>query len=200
MANKKPHRLDKIYTRSGDSGKTSLALGERLYKHENHIQVLGEIDELNCQIGIVSALLSNDQPLINDLKIIQNSLFDIGAQLAMNSSEFPAFKQSFIDDLEQKLDLINQQIPPLKDFILPGGSLSAAQCHLARAVCRRAERQFVKFVQESQQHQMQEAPENRVCFDQPIKYINRLSDYLFVLARYLNKIDQHAEILWQPNR
>jgi cob(I)alamin adenosyltransferase len=200
MANKKPHRLDKIYTRSGDSGKTSLALGERLYKHENHIQVLGEIDELNCQIGIVSALLNNDQPLINDLKIIQNSLFDIGAQLAMNSSEFPAFKQCFIDDLEQKLDLINQQIPPLKDFILPGGSLSAAQCHLARAVCRRAERQFVKFVQESQQHQVQEASENQVCFDQPIKYINRLSDYLFVLARYLNKIDQHAEILWQPNR
>ncbi len=198
MANKKPNRLDKIYTRSGDSGKTSLALGARLYKYDNHIKVLGEIDELNCHIGMINTVLTSDSPIIEDLSVIQNSLFDIGAELAMNNSEFATMKQQVIDELEAKLDYLNAQLPTLKEFILPGGSPSAAQCHLARAVCRRAERQFVEFVHNTTVEESETL--KKPLFDQPIKYLNRLSDYLFVLARYLNKLDQHPETLWQSKK
>ena len=117
MANKKPNRLDKIYTRSGDSGKTSLALGARLYKYDNHIKVLGEIDELNCHIGMINTVLTSNSPIIEDLSVIQNSLFDIGAELAMNNSEFATMKQQVIDELEAKLDHLNAQLPTLKEFI-----------------------------------------------------------------------------------
>ncbi len=187
MANKKPHRLDKIYTRSGDTGKTSLALGSRLSKADNHIKSLGEIDELNCQIGVLLATLAADHPLADYFTTIQNSLFDLGAELAMNDKDYPSLKQHFIDDLEVQLDQLNQHLPALKEFILPGGNLSAAHCHLSRAVCRRAERQLI------------ELSDAKHCFAQPIKYLNRLSDYLFVAARYLNWQSKTAETLWQAN-
>lgn len=190
MPDNTEHRLDKIYTRGGDKGKTSLALGQRLYKSDDHIQSLGDIDELNCQIGVVIALLPascGTQLIGKDLLKIQNILFDIGAELAMHGSDYPTLQQSFIDNLESRLDALNEQTPSLKEFILPGGHPSAAQCHLARSVCRRAERQLVKL----DPHQK--------SFSQPLKYLNRLSDYLFVAARYLNLINQHPETLWQPN-
>ncbi|MFT5708812.1 MAG: cob(I)alamin adenosyltransferase [Oceanospirillaceae bacterium] len=187
MANKKTNRLDKIYTRSGDTGKTSLAFGQRLKKSDDHIKALGEIDELNCQVGIVIAHLTVQNELTAEFKYIQNSLFDIGAELAMNSSEYPPFNQFFIDNLEQKLDRLNAQLPPLKEFILPGGQLSSAHCHLARAVCRRAERQLIAL------------SEKTASFSQPIKYLNRLSDYLFVAARFINFQNQQLEIFWKAN-
>jgi cob(I)alamin adenosyltransferase len=194
---KKEHRLDKIYTRSGDSGKTSLALGSRLSKSDLHIKAIGDIDELNCQLGVLLASIQIDtsvasnQAFISFVKTIQNTLFDIGAELAMNNSQYPPLKQYFIDQLETKLDTLNQQLPALKEFILPGGSLGAAQCHLARAICRRAERQLVEFCTQ------QDA--TALSFEQPLKYLNRLSDYLFVAARYLNYLEQSKEVYWQAN-
>lgn len=191
---KKEHRLDKIYTRSGDSGKTSLALGARLSKSDLHIKAIGDIDELNCQLGVMLASIKIDtsnEAFINFFQVIQNTLFDLGAELAMNNSQYPPLKQYFIDQLEAELDALNQQLPALKEFILPGGSLAAAQCHLARAICRRAERQLVEFTTQ------QAATE--LSFEQPLKYLNRLSDYLFVSARYLNHIEHAKEVYWQAN-
>jgi len=183
-AKKASNRLDKIYTRSGDSGKTNLALGKRLYKCDVHIKTLGEVDELNCHIGIIIATLDRDNALCTFLQRIQNTLFDIGGELAMNSSDFPSLEQYFIDELEQQMDTLNQQLPPLKEFILPGGHMSAAQCHLARAVCRRVERQLVELSIDSDR------------FAQAKKYINRLSDFLFVAARFLNKQHSNSELSW----
>jgi cob(I)alamin adenosyltransferase len=188
MANKKPHRLDKIYTRSGDSGKTSLALGKRISKADDHIKALGDLDELNCQLGVLIASLAKGHELLESFSKIQNSLFDIGAELAMDNPEFPSFEQSFIDDLEHQLDSLNLTLPALKEFILPGGTQSAALCHLSRAICRRAERQLIQLAASSGK------------FPQPIKYLNRLSDYLFVAARYLNLQSQNSEIYWQANQ
>ena len=181
------NRLDKIYTRSGDSGKTSLAMGKRLYKCDAHIKTLGEVDELNCHIGIIVATLDTDDTLLPYLQRIQNTLFDIGGELAMNSSDFPSLEQFFIDELEQKMDSFNQELPPLKEFILPGGHISAAQCHLARAVCRRVERQLVELTKDCD------------SFAQAKKYINRLSDFLFVAARFLNKQNSSVELSWKAS-
>mgnify|MGYP000365562976 FL=1 len=181
------NRLDKIYTRGGDKGKTSLAMGQRYKKCDDEIQSLGDVDELNCQVGVVISLMSKDDTLIDDFKSVQNTLFDIGAQLAMKGCDYPPLKQHFIDDLEVKLDKINAKVPSLTEFILPGGHPIAAHCHLARAICRRAERQLVQLSQ------------NDDTLGQPLKYLNRLSDYLFVAARYLNSLKQHPETLWQPS-
>jgi cob(I)alamin adenosyltransferase len=181
------NRLDKIYTRGGDKGKTSLAMGQRYKKCDDEIQALGDVDELNCQIGIVLSLMNKDDPLTQALTAVQNTLFDIGAQIAMKGCDYPPLKQSLIDNLEKKLDEINAKIPSLTEFILPGGHPISAQCHLARAICRRAERQLVQLSLSDD------------TFGQPLKYLNRLSDYLFVAARYLNSLNQHPETLWQPS-
>lgn len=181
------NRLDKIYTRGGDKGKTSLAMGQRYKKCDDEIQSLGEVDELNCQIGVVLSLINSDSPVYTQMLQIQNTLFDVGAQLAMKGTDFPPINQRFIDQLEQQLDEINTQVPSLKEFILPGGHPAAAHCHLARAICRRAERQLVK----------QSQSDDSIA--QPLKYLNRLSDYLFVAARYLNLLNHHPETLWKPS-
>jgi len=181
------NRLDKIYTRGGDKGKTSLAQGGRLSKADDHIKALGEVDELNCQLGVLIATLQTGHPLQQPLKQIQNRLFDIGAELAMNSEDYPPLAQQFIDSLEQQLDQLNSELPALREFILPGGSISAAHCHLARAVCRRAERQLIQLGTKQKQ------------FPQASKYLNRLSDYLFVAARHLNLQDNGSEVFWQPS-
>ncbi|NRA22204.1 MAG: cob(I)yrinic acid a,c-diamide adenosyltransferase [Oceanospirillaceae bacterium] len=188
MSDKKsPNRLDKIYTRSGDSGKTSLARGKRLYKSHSHIKTLGEVDELNCQMGVLMATLNDHGQLFNFFQKIQNTLFDLGAELAMNDANYPSLDQRFIDELELQIDDLNQQLAPLKEFILPGGHLSAAHCHLARAVCRRAERQLIELIQETGN------------FSQPQKYLNRLSDFLFVAARVLNQQNATSERLWSAH-
>ncbi|MCJ8298934.1 MAG: cob(I)yrinic acid a,c-diamide adenosyltransferase [Pseudomonadales bacterium] len=181
------NRLDKIYTRGGDKGKTSLALGGRLSKADDHIKALGEVDELNCQLGVLIATLPAGHQLAAPLQQIQNILFDMGAELAMNNVDYPPLAQAFIDNLEQQLDQLNSGLPALREFILPGGNICAAHCHLARAVCRRAERQLIQLAS------------TQKSFPQAIKYLNRLSDYLFVAARYLNLQENGSEIYWQPS-
>lgn len=188
MSNNKPeNRLDKIYTRAGDTGKTSLAQGKRLYKSDNHIKALGDIDELNCLIGVLIASNTHQDSLNTMFTGIQNTLFDLGGELAMNDDHYPSIEQYVIDQLELHIDQFNQQLTPLKEFILPGGHISAAQCHLARAVCRRAERQLIELTIDSNK------------FSQGKKYLNRLSDFLFVAARILNKQNNYQEPHWQAS-
>lgn len=178
------NRLSKIYTRTGDDGTTGLGDGKRTRKDSPRMEAIGTIDELNSVIGVMLA-----HPMPEDLRAvfttIQHRLFDLGGELAM-----PGY--TFIDDadvqwVEETLDHYNENLPPLKDFILPGGTITAANCHLARSICRRAERILV--------HMHESDPVNK-----PVRqYINRLSDWLFVCARVLNRLDGvDSEVLWKP--
>jgi cob(I)alamin adenosyltransferase len=178
------NRLSKIYTRTGDDGTTGLGDGVRTRKDSPRVEALGTVDELNSLIGVMLAhgVPEELQPVFAR---IQHRLFDLGGELAM-----PGY--AFIDDadvawLEEVLDRYNEHLPPLKNFILPGGTLTASYCHLARSVCRRAERILV--------HMHQTDPVNA-----PVRrYINRLSDWLFVCARVLNRLnDTDSEVLWEP--
>jgi len=179
-------RLTRIYTRGGDSGQTSLASGSRVSKQDIRIEALGELDELNSQLGLLLAQLPLTDELHPLLTPTQHRLFDIGGEIAMDDPEYQATDANDIQQLEQALDSINDTLPPLKEFILPGGSAQAAQCHLSRAQCRRAERRL---------HQL--AAEHQVN-PQSVAYLNRLSDLLFVCARQLARRNQGQEVLWQP--
>ena len=177
------HRLTKIYTRTGDNGSTSLGDGTRIGKDSLRIDVIGEIDELNSSIGIL--LAENLPPEVRAcLTDMQHDLFDLGGELCMPGHV--AITQGQVERLEKTLDSFNTDLPPLKEFILPGGSRSASLAHLARTVCRRAERSLVKL---SKSEKVSELSRN---------YINRLSDLLFVIGRVLNR--EGGEILWQPGK
>ncbi|QEQ97434.1 cob(I)yrinic acid a,c-diamide adenosyltransferase [Neptunomonas concharum] len=180
------NRLTRIYTRSGDKGTTGLADGSRISKTSDRIEALGDIDELNAVLGVLLQHIKQDDALITLLSLIQNDLFDLGGELAMASEEYQAIDQSMIDHLETELDKLNANLPPLTEFILPGGNLAAAYCHQARTLCRRAERQLIRL------HEQQ--PQNLLS----ISYLNRLSDLLFVCARTLARQDGQAEVYWQP--
>ena len=176
------NRLSKIYTRTGDKGKTGLADGSRVDKFNSRIESLGNIDELNSIIGIVlTEKIPNDMKAI--LERVQHDLFDIGGELSIPNHM--VIDEKKIDFLENSLDKMNNELQPLKEFILPGGSRISSYCHLARTVCRRVERNLFKL---AQSEKVNEAS---------LKYVNRLSDMLFVLARFLNKINQHNDILWK---
>lgn len=177
------NRLTKIYTRTGDDGTTGLGDGSRIPKNHPRAEALGEVDELNCQIGMLSAQLADDDELQGTLERIQHDLFDLGGELAVPGMEI--IKPERVTALEKCLDQYNDDLPALKNFILPGGSPAAAQAHLARAICRRAERRLVALHQEE--------PIN----DTPRLYINRLSDLMFVFARVLSRRDGGSEVLWQ---
>jgi len=181
-------RLDKIYTRNGDAGTTRLATGEEVHKTHPRVEALGDIDELNCLIGVVEASLSQGDDLAPLLRQVQNDLFDLGGELAIADVAYQSVEQSMIDYIEQVLDRYNAALPPLKEFILPGGTADAARMHLARSICRRAERRLVGLAIESYVH------------PQAIAYLNRLSDLLFVLARVLARRNGAEEILWQPRK
>ena len=176
-----PKRLTRIYTRSGDDGTTGLAGGERLPKDHPRIEAIGSVDELNAAIGLLRA-----QPLGEDmdrpLEAIQHRLFDLGGELAMPGTEL--LKAAHTTDLEQTLDRFNADLPPLEEFVLPGGSEAAARCHLARTTCRRAERELLRLSRLE--------PVNSGS----ITYLNRLSDLLFVLARVLAR-RSGGEVTWQ---
>lgn len=178
------HRLSKIYTRTGDQGTTGLADGARISKDHPKIIAAGSVDELNSMIGLVLAEIT-DIKTRELLSGIQHTLFDLGAELSLPPGN-DRILQRDVDTLEQVLDQYNDSLGPLKEFILPGGCRAAATCHLARTVCRRAERDLVSMGRE-----------------QPVSvtslaYLNRLSDLLFVLARAMNKQAGHADVLWQP--
>ena len=179
------NRLSKIYTRTGDDGTTGIAGGTRVDKDSMRIETIGTIDELNSIIGVI---LTHDTPkdVRDTLLDIQHDLFDLGGEFSMPGYE--VITQQHVDRLEQKLDRYNDELPYLKEFILPGGSPAAAHCHHARTVCRRAERNIVSL--------MREEAINPVAS----KYINRLSDLLFVLCRVLARADGGSEVLWQKDR
>ncbi|MCH8898514.1 MAG: cob(I)yrinic acid a,c-diamide adenosyltransferase, partial [Chloroflexi bacterium] len=175
------HRLSKIYTRTGDKGTTGLGDGSRVEKDNLRVEAFGTVDELNSTVGLVLAakLPINIQSILNR---VQHELFDLGGELCVPGTTL--IPDRYIDGLEADLDMLNENLPPLKDFILPGGSDSAARCHLARTVCRRAERRVVALA-----HDEDVNPAT-------IRYLNRLSDFLFVAARVIARADNGAEVLW----
>ena len=179
--------LDKIYTRSGDDGETSLAGGKRVPKHDLRVETYGTVDEANSFIGV--ARLYTDSLADLELGHIQNDLFDLGADLAKphkkNQNEDLRISSVQIYRLETKIDVYNEKLAPLDSFVLPGGSKASALLHEARRVVRRAERLATKL---SKQEQIN---------SNAIVYLNRLSDYLFVLARHLNE-NGLGDVLWEP--
>lgn len=181
----------KIYTKTGDGGKTSLIGGTKVAKSHIRIESYGTVDELNSFIGLVNDQF-NHQATNTILKQIQDRLFVIGSSLACDPEketglQIPDLKEEDITLLEQEIDKMNDVLPEMRNFILPGGHVAVSSAHIARCVCRRAERICVAM----QQEQM---------FIEPlvIKYINRLSDYLFVLARYIGHTLQVVEVAWKP--
>jgi len=175
-------RLTRIYTRRGDDGTTGLADGSRLFKDSGRIEAIGCLDELNSLIGIVMAHAGPAGPA--ELTGVQHQLFELGAELATPGAE--RLRAADVASLEQALDRHNRHLPPLREFILPGGDLATAHCHLARSVCRRAERRLV------------ELGRGEALNPETLRYINRLSDLLFVLARVLARRDDGREVYWQP--
>ena len=179
------NRLSKIYTRTGDDGSTGLGDGTRVQKNSARVSAYGTVDELNSAIGIVLAV---DLPerVRETLVQIQHDLFDLGGELCIPGMEM--VHAADIDRLENTLDAFNEDLPPLKDFILPGGGIAAAHCHLARTICRRAERDVLTLAHAE------------AVRAEAIRYLNRLSDLLFVLARVLARASGHGEVLWQHER
>lgn len=179
----------KIYTKSGDKGHTSLIGGTRVLKSHFRIEAYGTIDELNSWIGLLAEYTINETRL-PFLREIQDRLFTIGSQLACEideiSSKIPLIYEEDIVRIEKEIDLINEVLPPLKHFILPGGHKEVAFCHIARTVCRRAERLVVDLNEQEQVNHL------------IVKYLNRLSDYLFMLCRIMSKDLNVAEIVWKP--
>ena len=179
------NRLSKIYTRTGDDGSTGLGDGARAGKDSLRVTAYGTVDEANSTIGL---LLAADVPddIRDLLTTVQHQLFDLGGELCIPGHA--AIEDADIERLEQRLDHYNDDLPPLKDFILPGGGEAAARCHIARTVVRRAERESVAL--------------SRVedVRPQAVRYLNRLSDLLFVLARVLARASGHGEVLWHHTR
>ncbi len=181
----------KIYTKTGDQGKTSLIGGTKVAKSNIRIEAYGTIDELNSFIGLTADHLTH-QPSKEILKEIQDRLFTIGSSLACDpdkepSLKIPDLKETDITLLEKEIDKMNEELAPMKSFVLPGGHVAVSITHVTRCVCRRAERLCVNM----QEHQL---------FVEPliIKYLNRLSDYLFVLARYAGHLVGVEDIPWKP--
>ena len=179
------HRLSKIYTRTGDAGETGLGDGSRVPKDSARIAALGDVDELNSVIGI---LLAGELPdaVRAALVDIQHDLFDLGGEVCIPGHTSLADRQ--VERLEGLLDGFNTDLAPLKEFILPGGTSAAAHAHLARTVCRRAERSLVALA-----HEAEVTTTSRV-------YLNRLSDLLFVIARVLNRSAGRGDVLWQQGK
>ncbi|MDP2804409.1 MAG: cob(I)yrinic acid a,c-diamide adenosyltransferase [Gallionellaceae bacterium] len=177
------NRLSKIVTRTGDDGTTGLADGSRIAKDSERIQILGTVDELNSQLGLLlTEFLSAD--IRETLLKIQNDLFDLGGTLA-----YPPvlFTEEKLARLDAAIAQYNANLPPLKEFILPGGTRAAALCHVARTIARRAEREFVLLMH------VEVAPQNG------LPYLNRLSDLLFVLSRVINHTANQTETYWQKS-
>lgn len=179
------HRLSKIYTRTGDDGTTGLGDGSRTPKDGARVEAFGCVDELNSLLGVLLAH-GVGAPVDGWLVEIQHDLFDIGGELCIPGRE--ALAPARVDELEQWLDALNAELSPLKEFILPGGTPAAAAAHLARTVCRRAERRAVTL------HRSE--PVNPPT----LRYLNRLSDLLFVIARTANRLAAQPDTLWRHDR
>ena len=177
-------RITKVTTRNGDGGKTHLAKGETVFKSDNVIHCLGEVDELSSVIGVcLSHCKDND---ISDfLKKIQNNLFDIGGHISMSLDDNSIVNENMISDLDTQINHLNENLEPLKEFILPSGDHFSANLHVARAITRRAERTAVALYKDS------------LLKNPVVMYLNRLSDYFFVLSRYHNMENNLPETTWQ---
>lgn len=190
------NRLTKITTKGGDKGLTSLATGERVSKNHARVHALGDVDELNSCIGMIKAELIETDLMFRLLEEIQHQLFEFGAELATATSRGKI--TTFTEMLEQTIVALNDELPPLKEFILPGGSRTSACCHLARAVCRRAERTLVALIVNSDESD--EANESADTDQAPEAalqiYLNRLSDLLFIVARTIARSDAEKETQW----
>jgi cob(I)alamin adenosyltransferase len=180
------NRLSKIYTRTGDDGTTGLGSGDRVRKDSLRVAAYGTVDELNSLIGLMLATDDVAPDVRTNLTRIQHQLFDLGGELSMPGTSI--ITENAVTGLENTLDEFNADLPPLKDFVLPGGVRDAAVCHVARAVCRRAERRVCTLAEEESINV------------QSLHYLNRLSDLLFVLARVLNRRAGVAEPLWKHNQ
>lgn len=180
------NRLSKIYTRTGDDGSTGLGDGSRVRKDAARVEAYGTVDEANSVIGMILAVAGLPADVARCLTEIQHDLFDLGGELCIPGTR--VIKPEQIDLLEQVLDRFNEALPPLKDFILPGGGPAAAACHLARTVVRRAERRVWTL-----------AAAEPVNAEVP-RYLNRLSDLLFVVARVLARHENGSEVLWRHDR
>lgn len=180
------NRLSKIYTRTGDKGTTGIGDNSRVAKDDLRIEVIGTVDELNSVIGLITA----DQQLLpsiqQSLTRIQHDLFDLGGELSIPGTI--VISADRVKRLEAELDAFNADLPYLKEFILPGGHPTAASCHLARTICRRAERRMVSLTKQDNIN------------SESLIYLNRLSDLLFVIARVINKFYHHPEIFWQHQK
>lgn len=179
----------KIYTKKGDSGTTQLIGGTRVAKSHHRIEAYGTVDELNSYIGLVRDQ-SIDTANIKMLIEIQDRLFTIGALLASDPSkkgmQLPTISNQDVEELELEIDRMNEQLPEMRSFVLPGGHTTVSFCHLARCVCRRAERLCINLEESTLQKEL------------VLMYLNRLSDYLFVLSRFLSKELGVKEVPWQP--
>ena len=180
------NRLTKIYTRTGDDGSTGLGDGARVPKESLRVEAYGTVDEANCAIGVVLAIPNLPAEVKNCLLEVQHDLFDLGGELCIPG--YRTVTPAYTLRLEAKLDAFNETLPPLKDFILPGGGPAAAACHVARAVCRRAERRSWSLARVEEV-----APD-------ALRYLNRLSDLLFVIARLLARHEQGTETIWRRTR
>ncbi|MDH5693019.1 MAG: cob(I)yrinic acid a,c-diamide adenosyltransferase [Gammaproteobacteria bacterium] len=179
------HRLSKISTRTGDSGTTGLGDGSRVKKTHTRIACIGDIDELNSTIGAVLSFTSSVtiKPILHQ---VQNDLFDLGSEVAIPGVD--KILEPALTRIEKDAQELNQSLKPLKEFILPGGNQAAALCHMARCVCRRAERSLWLLTEEEQTNPLS------------LKYLNRLSDLLFIACRILNLESDTAEPLWEPTQ
>lgn len=180
------NRLSKIYTRTGDDGTTGLGDGQRVRKDHARVEAYGAVDELNSTIGVLIAVHDLPKVVCDCLTAIQHELFDLGGELCIPGTQVITAEQ--VARLERELDTFNEPLPPLKDFILPGGGPMAAACHVARTVARRAERRVWTLAAAE--------PVN----PEASRYLNRLSDLLFVIARVLSRHERGSEVLWRHQR
>lgn len=198
-------KLTKIYTRTGDKGTTALVGGQRIRKDSPRLETYGTMDELSSQLGMLAATLPEDERhtrISEEIERIQCNIFNICTFLATDTNDTPIYPSAKLDSkeiesMEHAIDAMNSELPPLTSFVLPGGCKEAAQCHIARTVCRRAERRIITLYEETYQ---QRNDNNADAYDLAyviLKYVNRLSDYLFVLSRKLNIINGTDEKTWQ---
>jgi cob(I)alamin adenosyltransferase len=180
------NRLSKIYTRTGDDGTTGLGDGARVPKDGQRVEAFGTVDELNSSIGVLLAVAGVPEAVTGCLTTVQHELFDMGGELSIPG--YTVIKPDHVAALETTLDGFNDPLPPLKEFILPGGGPAAAACHLARTIARRAERRVLTLSR------------SETVNPEVIRYLNRLSDLLFVLARVLARHERGTEVLWRHDR
>ena len=180
------NRLSKIYTRTGDDGSTGLGDGARVPKENLRVEAYGTVDEANSTIGVVLSVSALPAAITRCLTEVQHDLFDLGGELCIPGHSM--IEATHVERLETELDAFNEDLPPLKEFILPGGGPAAAACHVARTVCRRAERRCWSLAR------------TESISPETLKYLNRLSDLLFVVARVLARAERGSEVVWRRTK